>query len=171
MTAQPVTQGGDVSLNYFFQFNQPAAQNATIRVYLDNDANPYNGNQGQFFQSIESGAGTNVLPRQFSINTGSILPGQYYVYAQIVYGAHTRYLHAPGRLVIRSPLSLAITSLGDQGIITWPTNAIGFMLESTADLLLSNSWSPVSPAPIIINGQNTVTNTIGTGSQFYRLKN
>jgi hypothetical protein len=59
---------------------------------------------------------------------------------------------------------------GDQVVITWPTNAAGFTLESTADLLSSNSWSPVSPDPAVINGQNTVSNTIGSGNQFYRLK-
>jgi hypothetical protein len=170
LTAQPVIQGEDVSLNYFFQLNQPVAQNATIQVFLDNDANPYNGNQGQIFQSIEQGTGTNVLQRQFSINTSNATPGQYYIYAQIVYGAHTRYLHVPGRLVIRSPRELGIVRLGDQVVITWPTNAVGFTLESTTDLLLSNSWSPVAPAPVVINGQNTVTNTIGSGNQFYRLK-
>ena len=170
LTTQPVIQGDDFSLNYFFQFNQAATQNATIQVFLDNDANPYNGNQGRIFLSSEPGAGTNVVQRQFSINSSGTSPGQYYVYAQITYATHTRYLHAPGRLVIRSPLTLEIVRFGPQAVISWPTNAVGFTLESTADLLLSNSWSTVSPSPFITNGQNTVTNTIGSGSHFYRLK-
>jgi pimeloyl-ACP methyl ester carboxylesterase len=170
LTAQPVIQGDNVSLNYFFQFNQPASQNATVQVYFDNDANPYNGNQGQIFQSIEPGAGTNVLQRQFSINTSGIAPGQYYVYAQITYGAHTRYLHAPEKLVVSSRPTLGIARVGDQVVVTWPTNAAGFTLETNADLLLSNSWSSVSPSPPVINGQNTITNTISGGSRFYRLK-
>ena len=170
LTVQPVVQGDDFSLNYFFQFNQAATQNATIQVFLDDDANPYNGNQGQIFQSIEPGAGTNVVQRQFSINSSNTPPGQYYIYAQIVYGTHTRYLHAPGRLIVRSPLTLEIVRLGAQVVINWPTNADGFILESTAALLLPNSWLPVIPAPFITNGLNTVTNTIGNGSLFYRLK-
>ena len=170
VTAQPVIQGDNVSLNYFFQFNQSAAQNATIQLYLDNDSNPYNGNQGQIFQSIEPGAGTNVLQRQFSVNSGSISPGQYHVYAQITYGVHTRYLYAPETLAIRSPLSLGIVRSGDQVIVTWPANAAGFTLESTGNLLLSNSWLPVSPSPSIIGGQNVVSNTIGAEPRFYRLK-
>lgn len=170
LTAQPVVQGDNVSLNYFFQFNQLASENATVDISLDNDANPYNGNQGAVFHAVEAGTGTNVMQRQFVLNTSNITPGQYYVYAQITYGTHTRYLHAPGKLVIRVPQSLDITQAGDQVIITWSTNALGFALESTAELLVADSWFPVEPAPLVVNGRNTVTNTIGNGSQFYRLR-
>jgi pimeloyl-ACP methyl ester carboxylesterase len=170
LTAQPVIQGDTVSFRYFFQLVQSAAQTATVQVFLDDDANPYDGNQGQVFQSTEQGTGMNVLQRQVSFNTSSASPGQYYVYAKISYGGRKRFLHAPGRLIIRPPPVLGIVRAGDQVVITWPTNAAGFTLESTADLLSSNSWSPVSPDPVVINGQNTVSNTIGSGNQFYRLK-
>jgi hypothetical protein len=170
LTGQPVTPGDNVSLQYFFQLNQALSQNATVKIYLDDDANPYNGNHGQIFQSTEHGTGTNVVQRQFLFNTGSTSPGQYYVYAEIAYGAHTRYLHAPGKLVIQTPpLLLSIVRASDQVIISWPTNAAGFALETTPDLLLPN-WSPVSPSPSVTNGRNTVTNAIGAGNQFYRLK-
>jgi hypothetical protein len=170
LTAQPVTQGGDISLQYFFQFNQPASQSATIQVYLDSDSNPYNGNQGQMFQSIEPGTGTNVLQRRFTLNTSSTSPGQYYVYAQITSGTHTRYLHAPGRLVVRSPLVLQIVRLGGEALITWPTNSIGFTLERNTNLPSSTPWSTVSPFPDVVNGRNTVTQSIGNGNWFYRLR-
>jgi len=170
LTAQPVVQGEALSLAYFFQFNQPTTQNATIQIYLDNDANPYNGNQGQIFQSLEPGAGTNVVLRQFSVNTSGTPPGNYYVYAQITSGTHTRYLHAPMRLIIRSPVTLEIARLGEQVTLTWPTNAIGFTLESTADFLVPDSWASVFQSPVVINGRNTVTNAIGSGSQYYRLR-
>jgi len=59
-------------------------------------------------------------------------------------------------------------------ILTWPTNVAGFdytgyTLESTANLVTPAVWTTVSPAPVVVNGQNTVTNPISGTQQFYRL--
>ena len=48
------------------------------------------------------------------------------------------------------------------------TAAYGFTLQSTTKLSPA-AWSTVSPAPVVINGQNTVTNPISGTQQFYRL--
>src|ERR1044071_3284497 len=57
-------------------------------------------------------------------------------------------------------------------ILTWPTNYAGFdytgfTLQSTTNLLLP-VWTTNSPSPVVVNGQNTVTNPSGT-QQLYRL--
>jgi uncharacterized repeat protein (TIGR03803 family) len=57
---------------------------------------------------------------------------------------------------------------GTNLVITWPTNATGFTLESVTNLGSTN-WSTVSPPPVVINGQNTVTNAISGAKKFYRL--
>ena len=54
-------------------------------------------------------------------------------------------------------------------ILTWPTNATGFTLQSTTNLGSSAVWTANSPAPVIVNGQNMVTNPISGSRQFYRL--
>jgi formylglycine-generating enzyme required for sulfatase activity len=59
-------------------------------------------------------------------------------------------------------------------ILTWPTNAAGFTyagftLQSTTNLVSPAVWNTVSPAPVIVNGQNAVTNPISGTQQFYRL--
>jgi uncharacterized repeat protein (TIGR03803 family) len=54
-------------------------------------------------------------------------------------------------------------------ILTWPTNAAGFTLQSTTNLLPPAAWTTVSPDPVVVNGQNTVTNLISGAQQFYRL--
>jgi len=69
--------------------------------------------------------------------------------------------------VAASP-QLTIILSGTNIVLTWPANAAGFTLQSTADLS-SASWNPVSPAPVVVNGQNTVTNPIGGTQQFYEL--
>jgi hypothetical protein len=51
----------------------------------------------------------------------------------------------------------------------WPTNATGFTLQSTTNLVSPVVWTTNSPAPIVVNGQNTVTNPILGGQRFYSL--
>jgi len=63
---------------------------------------------------------------------------------------------------------LTIVRSGPNVILTWPTNATGLNLQFTTNLLPAN-WSTNLPAPIMANGQNTVTNSISGTRMFYRL--
>jgi hypothetical protein len=53
--------------------------------------------------------------------------------------------------------------------ISWPTNAIGFQLESATGLPASNSWSSVSDPIVVAGDQNTVTVSIDSARRFFRL--
>ena len=69
---------------------------------------------------------------------------------------------------------LTITRSGTNVILSWPTNVAGFdstgyTLQSAASLVPPAVWSTNSPAPVVIAGQNTVTNPITAGQHFYRL--
>ena len=69
---------------------------------------------------------------------------------------------------------LTITPSGTNVILTWPTNVAGFdytgyTLQSTTNLLSPAVWVTNSPAPVVIAGQNTVTNPITGAQRFYRL--
>ena len=64
---------------------------------------------------------------------------------------------------------LTIVPSGPYVILTWPTNTIGFTLQSTTNLGSSAVWSTNSSPPIVVNGQNTVTNPITGKQQFFRL--
>jgi len=71
------------------------------------------------------------------------------------------------------PPQLTIIPSETNLILTWPTNYAGFdytgyTLESTTNLV-SPVWATNSPAPVVVNGQNVVTNTISGTQQFYRL--
>jgi hypothetical protein len=68
-----------------------------------------------------------------------------------------------------SPAQLTIISSGTNVILTWSTNAVGFTLQSTPNLGASVVWATNSPSPVVINGQNTITNPISGRQQFYRL--
>ena len=54
-------------------------------------------------------------------------------------------------------------------ILTWPTNATGFTLQSTPNLVSPAVWTIIVPGPVAVNGNNTVTNPISGTQQFYRL--
>jgi uncharacterized repeat protein (TIGR03803 family) len=71
------------------------------------------------------------------------------------------------------PPQLTIIPSETNLILTWPTNYAGFdytgyTLEFTTNLV-SPVWATNSPAPVVVNGQNVVTNTISGTQQFYRL--
>jgi uncharacterized repeat protein (TIGR03803 family) len=70
--------------------------------------------------------------------------------------------------LIGPPLTIALS--GANIILTWPANVTGFTLQFTTNLV-SPVWSTVSPPPVVANGQYTVTNSISSAQQFYRLTN
>ena len=72
-------------------------------------------------------------------------------------------------LSLPGPPQLTITRSGTNVVVTWPANAAGFTLQSTTNLVAPSVWRTNLPAPVIVNGQNTVTNAISGTRQFYRL--
>jgi len=70
------------------------------------------------------------------------------------------------------PPQLSIALAGNSLVLTWPGNATGFSLQSTANLNSPVVWSAVAPAPVIVQGQFAVTNAVNSSLRalFYRLK-
>ena len=69
------------------------------------------------------------------------------------------------------PPQLTLIRSAANVVLTWPTNAAGFTLQSTTNLGSSAAWSTVSPTPVVVNNQNAVTNPISGTRKFYRLIN
>lgn len=65
--------------------------------------------------------------------------------------------------------TLSIQRAGTDVVLTWPTNFPGLNLVSSTNLV-NPAWNPVSPAPVVANGQNVVTNPIAGTQQFYQLQ-
>ena len=66
--------------------------------------------------------------------------------------------------------TLNIRPVGNQVVISWPTNEVGLSLESAPSL--SGLWTPLTnPPAAILGNQYYVTNAVSTGSQFFRLGN
>jgi len=69
---------------------------------------------------------------------------------------------------------LTIAPSGPNVLLKWPTNNAGydyagFTLQSATNLDSPAFWSTNSPAPVVIAGQNTVTNPITGPQKFFRL--
>jgi hypothetical protein len=58
---------------------------------------------------------------------------------------------------------------GNDLILSWPTNAPGFTLQSAPDLTPPVGWIDSASVPAVIGAHFTLTNTTSGGSQFYRL--
>ena len=55
-------------------------------------------------------------------------------------------------------------------IISWPSSATNFSLETTTGFSTGTLWTPVTNAPVVVGLQNMIANPIAQPSQYYRLK-
>ena len=74
-----------------------------------------------------------------------------------------------GQVAVAAPPQLIITPSSENVVLTWPTNAAGFNLQSTMNLGPEAIWTTNCLDPAVVNGQYTVTNPISGSQQFYRL--
>jgi uncharacterized repeat protein (TIGR03803 family) len=114
--------------------------------------------------ALLSDSGTNsegVYPQTSLVLSGNILYG---TAASAGY-----YQHGTLFSLSLPPPLLAITSSGTNIVLTWPTYAPGVTLQSTTNLIPPMVWNTNLPAPVVVNGQNTVTNAMSGTQQFYRL--
>ncbi len=65
---------------------------------------------------------------------------------------------------------LGIQASTTQIQLSWSVNLSDYVLQSSADLGDTNSWSEVLTPPEFIGDQKVVTEPIGAGTRFYRLK-
>ncbi len=68
-----------------------------------------------------------------------------------------------------APVQLTIIPAAENVLLTWPASAAGFTLQFTTNLASPAVWNPVSPGPVVVNGQNVVTNPVSGTQQFFRL--
>lgn len=66
--------------------------------------------------------------------------------------------------------SISISKQGTNVVLSWPTSAMGYILMSSTNLGSSAVWITNSPLPVVVNGQNTVTNPISGARKFFRLR-
>ena len=170
---------------------------AVTRLYsfggTNDGANPYGalvqGSDGNLYGTTSGG--TNNAGTVFKISTNGAFTSLYsftggsdgyYPSAALVQGSDGAFYGITGSggqggngtvfrlaLVPSTPPQLSLVHSGPNLILTWPTNAPGFTLQSTTSLGSSAVWSTNTPAPVVVNDQNVVTNPISGTQQFFRL--
>ncbi len=70
---------------------------------------------------------------------------------------------------VTSSPQLAVTLVNGAVALSWPTNAAGYTLQFTTNLIPPVSWLNVTSPPVVINGQNVVTNATSAPQMFFRL--
>jgi hypothetical protein len=169
----PVVQGQNLLAQFYYQWAQPTASDATLSVYLDDDFNPLTTNQtlltltnlpGTSATSV--GLGTISIP----ITTTNASPGWHSLFAAIRGGGRTRYLYAPELVQVLSiyqPPALGIArAASNQFRIT--INGLpgqNIVLQTSPDLAL---WQPVATNLFSTNVWVCTNTTIGSNRLYFR---
>lgn len=67
--------------------------------------------------------------------------------------------------------ALSITTVGANAVISWPSWATNFSLETSGTPQTTVSWISVTNNVVAIGDRVFLTNDPGTGAGFYRLRN
>jgi uncharacterized repeat protein (TIGR03803 family) len=183
--------GGTNNLGTVFQLTTNGALTTLISFNGTNGANPdaalIQGSDGNFYGTTYGG-GTSNLGTVFQLTTNGVLStlisfdgsngaNPYaaliqgmdgYFYGTTLYGGISN-AGTVIRLWLLPTPQISIIPYGADVILTWPTNAFEFDLQSTTNLASPAAWSAVSPGSVVIGGQNVVINPISGTQQFYRL--
>ena len=148
MSTIPAGESFDVAL--YHQEGTSGPSEIELRIFLDADFNPYNGNEIEVDEEALSRTGTSVVSLN-TVNTtadaASVAPGSYAVCARLNDGTRTRYLYAPEILVVTPsllPPSINGASLTfSDGVMSF--NVSGFpgqevSVEASNDLV---TWIPL----------------------------
>jgi hypothetical protein len=112
------------------------------------------------------GSGANQAVDALAVSGSDLYAGGYFGTAG---GKVSPYIARANLLTLPTLPTATLLFSGANVILKWPTNAIGYTLQSTTNLISPVVWTTNPPAPVVVNGQNTVTNLIFGGQKFYRL--
>jgi hypothetical protein len=162
-------------MKFFYQWARPATSNATVSFYLDNDLNPFNGNQKLLRQIPAPGSTTTVNTGTFSVPlfATNASPGWHSLLAVISGAGRARYLYAPEWvqvLSIQQPPTLDISRLSASqfriGVNGLASQTV--IVQTSSNL---TTWQPLATNTLAAN-RWVFTNSppAGVARLFYRAK-
>lgn len=168
-----VGQTNAIVLHY--QWARPATQEAAISLFLDDDTNPWNGNERLLQQATVAGTtSSNVFAGSlpFTINEASAAPGTHTLFVRFTAEGRTRYLYAAERLTIVPPTTppALLTSNEPDGRIRVSINGkIGqrIVLDRTADF---QQWEPIATNVLTSEFWNYLADPLAISPSFYRAR-
>jgi len=168
-----MAHGQSNTVTLYYQWAKPATSNATISIYLDDDYNPWNGNERLVRQLPASGTTSNtvgLITISFDVTAVNTAPGVHSLLAKIKDAGRARYLYAPELLTVFSslqPSRLAIARDAGSQIRVDISGVPGqrIVLESAAGV---QSWQPRATNWLVTEKWSYFDNAMGIGSRFYR---
>jgi hypothetical protein len=165
--------GQNGSVNITFQWARPATSNATVSLHLDDDFNPFNGNDRLLRQVTIPGTTSNNIgsgPITFTLASTNSTPGVHALYAKVTGGGRTRYLYAPETLAVVSsyqPPQLGLVRVNSNQVRVDVTGLTGqrVALHSSTDL---RNWQPLTTNWLTSSLWSYLDNTTGQPRKFYR---
>ena len=150
------------------------ATNVTMQVFLDADANPWNGNETLLHQELMAGTGTNTvssLVRPVQTDASSLTPGSYRLIAKLTLDGRSRYLYAPAPVMVTPSVSPPwLVSLGlTNGAFRFRVN--GFTGQTVVTEASTNltQWVAISTNVVSANGFELFDpQTAGMPARFFR---
>jgi hypothetical protein len=80
--------------------------------------------------------------------------------------------HAVAILGVAAPFAVSLQAArsGNNLVLTWPTNAAGFTLQSTLDFTSPATWIDFTSPPAVAGANFTVTNSPTNSARFFQLR-
>jgi hypothetical protein len=169
-----VLQGQSIPMKLYYHWARPATTNGTITFYLDDDLNPFSGNEKALFQTTISGSGSAVNLGNYSIPlfATNAAPGWHFIFAVINGAGHSRYLYAPERVQVLASQQPPVLDIARIGPVQFRVgiNALGgqtVILQTSPDLA---AWQSIATNTLANTNRWVLTNNppIGAGKLFYR---
>ncbi len=127
--AGSVPASGAFDLTLYRQSGANALGNVEVRIFLDADFNPYDGNETGIDARMLPDTGTSVVASStltVRVDAGAVTPGSYAVGVRIGNGTRARYLYLPDRLLITPAPAVDARSL------TWIGGGLRFNVLASA---------------------------------------
>jgi hypothetical protein len=157
--------------------------NRTVHITCIED--PANGYSAIYTNGVLERAATNSLPALSGVSSAwsfvgrSLFSADAWLNATIdelrIYDGRLTpqeiafdYQNSPDALALR--VNLAVSQSGSALTLSWPSYAVGFVLESSPVLGSSSAWSPIAIAPVLSADAWSVTLTSAPQTAFYRLR-
>lgn len=156
----------------YYQWARPPVDSAEVSVYLDTDANPWNGNEMQLTSLVVPGTTSgSVRSQTLTLIPNGVNPGTYRLFVRMQDGARRRLLYAQNLLTIKGtpqPLRLSIAKSSGTNRAVTVHGSIGqrYALESSDWLL---TWQSRF-TNIMVNGYATFEEPQLPFSRYYRAR-
>ncbi len=168
-----VAHGQGNAVSFYHQWARPATSNASVSIFLDDDFNPWNGNESLVRELTVAGTSSNNVGFAtvgISITPTNATPGVHSLCAKITAAGRVRWLYAPELLTVLSsvePPTLAIARDNGASVRVGVTGIPGqrVVLQRSADFL---DWHPLATNWLSTSRWSYTESLAANARRFYR---